>query len=154
MHGRIYEIREDKLPQEEWVNEGDFWDDNFIGSVADYVVTRTGNERHTDIERLRTLTKDVFEITQDGNDYALRLAENGKHEYFGERLEKLKSTFAHMTLDDFCDSYKVYHISTLINDTFANYVYGSDGWETLDDFIRQMRENEVYYIGGTLDYHY
>ena len=62
MHGRIYEIRETKIPQEEWVTESDFWDDNFIGSVADYVADRTGGERHTDIERLRTLTKGVFEI--------------------------------------------------------------------------------------------
>jgi len=154
MHGRIYEIREDKIPQAEWVTEGDFWDDSFVGSVADYVVARTGGERHKDIERLRTPMKGVFEISHDGGGYTLKLAENGRYEYFGERFEKLKSAFADMTLDEFCDSYKMYHISTPINDTFGAYVYGSDGWDTLDDFIRQMRENEIYYIGGTLDYHY
>ena len=61
-----------------------------------------------------------------------------------------------MSLDEFStDSMKIYQLKQNVDGGSGFYIYSADfGWETLDSFIRCMEEDEAYYIGGIIDYHY
>lgn len=158
MHSRIFQISTKPIHRDDYIEESNYWDHWFIGSVADYVNGNT--DRNDDIGWLKSCYEDkglLFGIDNYGEYFIIE----DKSKYFEGRLEMFKDILkelSEITLDDFitdnCDV-KMYRLKAAYNDKFGFYVE-NEGWgtETLDDYIRHSDNGTKYYIGATIDYHF
>ena len=153
MHSRIYQISTEPIDEEEYFDESDFYEHWFLGAIADYVSEDT--DRDEDITWLGRVNKEVFQIT-DGKLQVI--SKEGYFEKSYENFQELIEKMSDITLKDFqtakCDS-AMWKLKNTYDDEFSFYMYSEDyGLETLDHFMRRVEDGDIYYIGGTLDYHY
>ena len=155
MHSRIFQIEKEALTKEDYINSGSIpaW---FTDSIADSISDACNREE--DIDWLMTAALDGI-ATVDGNklnfssDVRRFFKEN--HKAFIEAAEELSGT----TLEDFVSSFSVYSTLFHLNEAYSNrygfYVYHDDGiLDTLDNFVRHVKDGVTYYIGGVVDYHF
>ena len=152
-HSRIFEVSWEPLPESDWVGADEFTENGFVGSVADYTVGINEEERHKSVERLNKHVLGTLEIVPEGSNYKLTLLPNGKEEYFGHRLNSLKSLIYNMSIEEFCRDVVAFQMQEEINKRHSFYIYSDGYYQTLDNFIRDLNEGEVYYICGVIDYH-
>ena len=152
MHSRIFQIEKKPIPESEYINSF-FIPDWFTQSIADY--TSDDCNRDEDIDWLRSVLESVARI--DGcrlTFYApIPCYFKKKHEAFIEAAKKLIG----ITLDDFVHrsdvAYTLYDLSESYREKYGFYVYYNDEIITMDDFIRYVKVDEDYFIGGTVDHH-
>ena len=150
MHSRIFQLTVEPVPKDEWFSADDICDSSFIGAVADYVRTQPEDEREDDIGWLINGYEKIFKRNGD----TLEVLPGAKHVYFAEDYKKFKQEASSLTLDDFCNDYKMWLMRALINDRFSFYIYDEDCYpKTLDLFMREVKECSVLHIGGIVDYH-
>lgn len=155
MHSRIFEISESSFIDKDDHYFFDFEDLGSMPSGVDYVV-ETEN-REDDIEWLRDIMSHYKGITFD--DESFIVSTDFKNEYFEKRFKDLKERVEELTLEEFSDENKgmmeLYYIKKAIEDRLGfrvfNYNYGNMSFDT---FVRHMKPNVRYYIGGIGDYHY
>lgn len=154
MHSRIFQIEKEALTEEEYI-DSDSIPEWFTNSIADY--TSDDFSREDDIDWLMTAALGSI-ATADGDKLTfssdVRRYFKEKHEAFIKAAEKLSTT----TFDDFVSSYSVdsvlFNLREAYSDRYGFYVYSDDGSiDTLDNFMRQVKDGETYFIGGVVDYH-
>ncbi len=154
MHSRIFQIEREALTEDEYI-DSDSIPEWFTNSVADY--TSDDCSREDDIDWLMSVALGNI-ATVDGNKLTfssdVRRYFKEKHEAFIKAAEKLSET----TFEDFVSSYSVdsvlFNLKEAYNDRYGFYVYSDDGFlDTMDNFMRQVKDGETYFIGGIVDYH-
>jgi hypothetical protein len=171
MHGRIYQIIKEPLPDAVcWIDSGDFdCDGYFLREVADYVddigLSHYDDEQKTFFDGLTDACSQCVEIFHDGNGDGFILSEGFREKYFEKSYEIFlralaelnqnvcREAFVKGSLDQF-----VREMRSALYDKFGSYVICSD-WaediETLDHFMRYTAEPNVkYYLRNILDYHW
>lgn len=166
MHSRIFQLEYNKDNLENVLCEENFNYDGscewFINSIADYVSDETDKEKDikwfTDV--LNDKCNNLFKIKYDNISKEIEFItflKGFKHSYFKEKYEQFKEMTNGLTIEDFANRFKSYKLSNSLEDKFNIYVYNhEDGLQTLDSFIRGLNndEDETYYFGSTIDYHF
>lgn len=154
MHSRIFQIEKEVVPEEERI-DSDCVPEWFTNSVADY--TSDDCSREDDIDWLMTAALgDIATVDGDKLTFSsdVRRYFKEKHEAFIKAAEKLSGT----TFEDFVSSHSVdsalFNLREAYSDRYGFYVYCDDGFlDTLDNFMRLVKDGETYFIGGVVDYH-
>ena len=153
MHSRIFQIEKKPLTKEEYI-ESVCIPDWFTNSIADY--TSNDCDREDDIAWLMDASLgsiaslDGDKLTFSSN---VRRYFKEKYEAFIKEAEKLSKT----SFDDFISGNSTnmfFRMNEAYSDRYGFYVYSDDGFlDTLDNFMREVKDGDVYYIGGVVDYH-
>lgn len=153
MHSRIFQIEKEAITEEEYI-DSDLIPEWFTQSVADY--TSDGCDREDDIDWLMTGALGDVATVENGKltfSSDVRRYFKRKHDVFIKAAEQL----AKVEFNDFVSSHSVYSIlynlKESYNDRYGFYVYSNDELYTLDEFMRTVGDGDVYFIGGTVDYH-
>lgn len=154
MHSRIFQIEKELVQEDEYIISADIpeW---FTNSLADYV---DGDcDREDDIDWLMTCSIGNFTV-RDGNKLTFTSDVSG---YFKDKYEafiKASQELNKVSFDDFVSDRGIYSIlynlKEAYNDKYSFYVYSDWELHTLDEWLRQVKPGETYYIGGVIDYHF
>lgn len=155
-HSRIFQISKKKIDKENYIEEERYYD-SFLGEIADSI-EKSCDERGSDLEYLARTLGDAAIVKGD------KLIVVDKEHYlkgFYEEFKKAAKAIADATLEDFCTtklSFDEYHLRSMYNDKFDIYMddNGEEGYgnQTLMNFLRRVKNGDVFYIGGIMDYHY
>lgn len=156
MHSRIFQVSMEPIDECDYIEESNYDDHWFTNSIADYV--SDSFSRSEDLKWLEDCydTKGIEFGVDDNGEYLVIKSKQKYFEYnfnkFMEIINKIKT----YTFDDFIqDSHEIWQLENAYEDKFGFYVDTDDnGLITLDSFVRTYPENEKFYIGGTIDYHY
>lgn len=157
MHSRIFQVSKEPVTEDKLIEEYRY-EDGFVGRIADYVVKQ--GDITEDIEWL-TRCKKGIEVTEKDGITTLKIV--SKRDYFEgafENFQKLINKFSDYTLSDFIDSKNwldFYQLKDSYDDQHAFYIDDNDeyfGIATLDEFMRNVEDGDIYYIGNTFDYHF
>ena len=156
MHSRIFQVSKDKITEDKRIEEYRY-DDGFVDSVADYVVK--SDDINSDLEWLKSCHKGL-EVERKGETVTLKVV--SKEEYFEKSFEEFKEglqKLSEYTMADFIDSKNwldFWRLKDSYNNEHGFYVDDNDeyfGIATFDEFIRNTKDGDVYYIGNIFDYH-
>lgn len=152
MHSRIFQMDIEPINKKDYIDESTFYEDTFIGTIADYVDEDTN--RDEDIQWLVDCYEKYGMEYNKEEDYVI-FKKGFKKNYFRERFKLFKETIDELTFEDFAYDTRanLYKIKSLMEDRFSFYVYFDDYWMTFDRFVRQLEEDKKYYLGATIDYH-
>lgn len=154
-YGSIYQVSLTPLTKDDYIDEEIFYE-NFVGQYATYVNEETDREKA--IERL----KHELSSSVEWKNNSFKIIDKSaffqtKFIRFNDAIEKV-STY---DLDDFSgetDSdidLDMFRLNKCYSDKFGTYIYDEDNsTRTIDQFIRQTKENETWYIGNVIGYHY
>lgn len=154
MHSRIFQLSTEPICEDDYIKEYHFYDDSsFIGSIADYVDEETDREKDIKwfVEALERTCKNLF--IYDEKEQSIIFHTGFKQQFFHSRYKELKKVVENLTLEQFSTSFEAYKLKSIIEDKFDFYIY-FDGPITKDEFIRNLQEEQKYYFGGTIDYHF
>ena len=153
MHSRIFQIEKEVVTEEEYI-DSDLIPEWFTQSVADY--TSDGCDREDDIDWLMSAALGEVAMVENGKltfSSDVRRYFKRKHDAFVKAAEQV----AKVEFNDFVSNHNVYsflfNLKEAYNDKYGFYVYSNDELCTLDEFMRTVGDGDVYYIGGTVDYH-
>ena len=156
MHSRIIQISKEPIGEYAYIDESDYYDSWFLGSIADYVADCDDRE-----DELEHWLKNTHGIKYDPDKETI-VIEN-KKEYFKYKYKSFKETIEkleNITIDQFISNdidMEVYYIRTLYEDQFGLYVDDTGeyyGLITFDSLIRNSNDGDTYHIGGIVDYHF
>lgn len=154
MHGRIYEIRTQRLNNELWMNETDLYDE-VDGSWCDYVAD--SDDRKDDLEWLKSaLPKSIFKVEGD----VVEVISDGR-EFVDEWIDDLKKEVNALSYDKFTDLMDVCHIKMKMNNMigfdmmfktdYSDYPHNPTSF--IKDCINQYQGKKLY-VCGIVDYHF
>lgn len=152
MHSRIFQVNKKPIKEEDYISESDYWEHWFTNEIADYVVD--SDDRNDDIKWLKESAKG-YTVGHDINgDYIMI---TNRIEYFSNAFKRFKETLDSIkdcTIEHFIDGmHEIWSLKNVYEDRFGFYVDANGELMTFDSFIRYCNEGDIYYIGGTLDYH-
>jgi hypothetical protein len=158
MHSRIFQISKNPIDKVDYIEESNYWDHWFIGSIADYVNGDT--DRESDIEWLKHCYNNeglLFGVDEGGEYFIVE----DKHKYFAKNFEAFQKALKELTdvtIDDFITGkygMNMCNLKLAYDDELGFYVDGDDtGMETFDSCIRSSSNGTKFYIGSTIDYHF
>lgn len=152
MHSRIIELSMEPIAVDERICESDYYDNGFIGRIADYVDGNTNREH--DIDWFIGYLKGKDMIAKSDNE-SFTFGDNVREKYFKEKYDALKELGDNMTLEKFCtDSLDLYRICAYIEDKYNFYIHHDGYYETIDSFMRYVEDGHTWYFGGTIDYNF
>ncbi|WP_434576882.1 hypothetical protein [Thermoanaerobacterium thermosaccharolyticum] len=153
MHNMIFQLSNEIIESDDFLYEEELYD-NFVGVIADYV--------NGDIDRNAAISELIISLTPygiiyDPTEQSIIFKEGFKEAFFKDRYINLKKYISKLTLEEFCgnaDSFSLYRIKKTIEDKYGTYIYFGDGYITFDEFARNMKEEQKYYFGSAIDYHF
>lgn len=154
MHGRIFEIREERLPREEWMNESSFYEEE-TGSWCDWM--RDSEDRKDDLNWLKSaLPSSIFKVRGG----VIEVISDGK-EYIEEWIEGLKKQIDELTTEKAKTSSAVHSIKRNLEDMIdVDFMFYTDytpyphlSTEFIRDCINNYQGKKLY-VCGIIDYHY
>ena len=159
MHSRIFQVSENPVPVDERISEDRYYD-GFVGSHADYVVTveYQSDDYRDDLRWIREANNGIKVDIPNGT-----ITVTSKKEYFDKKhdtFKELASELADITLEDFTSGrqrFKMHDLTSAYDNKYGFYIDDYDeyaGLTTLDDWVRSVEENKVYYVGSIFDYHF
>lgn len=153
MHSRLFQLSLEPIEESDFIEEYDL-EDCFIGQIADYAVE--SDDKIGDIKWLDSVLKPHGAII-DHEKKTIFFPEGFKISYFKKKYESFKEAVDSLTIEKFAgvserSGMDMYIIKSLLEDKFGFYIY-VDYPQTLDDFVRYLEENKMYYIGNIMDYH-
>lgn len=154
MYSTIIEIRDHKVPMDQWATESNFEDN---GDMMDYCDLSNEQERTEVIERFLENFKDLFTKGNEPNSvvYTGKIAE-----VRDKWVESIESEFGKFKSSGKCDSFKLLRA---IHRPFGIYTLfcmpdWSGPWaeypKELFELLETMKEGDILYIGSTFDYHW
>ena len=94
------------------------------------------------------ISSDVEELEgENGRFLAVRITNEDKLRYFGNRLERARELINSITPEEFATS-DCYELRSLIQDDYGDMVYLNSSLYTLDAFVREADPDKTYYIGN------
>lgn len=154
MHSRIFQVSREPITEENYISECRY-DDYFVGqNGVDYVVE--SDNKQDDLNWLRTANKGI-EVTEN------TIKVTSKKEYFEKSFEEFQEyveKFNNYNMEDFIDPKNwldFYRFKDAYDSTDGFKIDDNDeyfGITSLDNFVRNVEEGKVYYIGKTFDYHF
>lgn len=158
MHDKIYQITEQKLAKDRWIDEYTFIDYN-IGDFADYVYDVQNDEQQEALKHLDEIFKGVFK--RKGR----VLTFLGADDFVNEWIAALKAKVAEVNSENFKDwmtSWDIRHILTDTHKGIETRIYlGEDMGATADpfgEFIRYIfannKKGDKFYVGGIVGFHF
>ena len=157
MHSRIFQVSKNKITEDNKIRSYRY-DEGFIGRIADYVVD--SESRKDDLKWLTSSHKGL-QVSTKGKNTILKIV--SKTEYFEEKFEEFQEYLNKLkdyTMEDFIDSSKwldMYRLQDAYIDEHGFYIDDNDEYHgiiTLDEFIRNAEDGDVYYLGSIFDYHF
>lgn len=151
MHSRLFQL--ELKPVEEFLNKHRYYN-SFVGSVANYISKEKSTDRKDSILWFRNLYN-KYGLDIDLEKETVIFKKGFKTKYFESRFKELKEQVNKLSLEEFSsDSILAYDLSNNIEQKRSFYVDSVDNvYDTFDSFIREMREETVYYFGSVFDYH-
>ena len=154
MHSRIFQISKEPIEKRNYITESDYYDHWFLDRIADYIDDYC--DRDASIGWLCDCAKG-YEINKD-NTGGYCFIVHSKEEYFKDKYDVFMSELKKIgmpTIDQFANGIDLWRFQDAYNDQFGFYVQtNSDDLMTFDEFVRHCNENDCWYIGGVLDYHF
>ena len=153
MHSRIFQISKEPITKDNYAHTSRY-EDGFVGRIADYVVE--SDSKASDISWLTTCHEG---LKVEGNTLTII----SKEEYFEKSFTEFKNLLEELkdyTITDFIDRknwMKFYNLKASYNEEYGFYIDDNDeyfGIATLDEFMRNVEDGDVYYIGCIFDYHF
>lgn len=151
----IYQISTKPIDKKDYICESTFestfYDNSFLGIVADYVNENTNREK--DIQRLVNCYEE-YGIKYSPREEYVVFRKGFKEKYFQEKYKAFEEAVNQLTFDVFVNNIYVYShkVKALIEDKFSFWVYTNHCF-TFDYFVRNIIEEKKYYIGATIGYH-
>ena len=157
---KIYQIGMKPVKKQDYLTEDYFFEHEFLRNVATSVEK---NPHRTNAllslkERLEKINVAAFSASD-----TFALSPNAKENYFSGRYSSYLSAVSNLqsvTLSEFCCQQgefddKIYALNQSVCDRFGDYVQipEEDCIVPIDEFIRNAKIGESYYIGGILDYY-
>lgn len=157
MHSRIFQIEKKPIPEENYMTSRDVPEWFVSPSTADYVSDDTSRE--DDVDHLADVLSDIANIVGSRITFTSSTSKyfDKKYEDFIKEVAALsKTSLEEFSTDEGGIGYRMWRINHYYNDKHGFYVYdeGACLLETLDNFLRDVKPGDVYYIGGTVDYHF
>ena len=154
MHGRLFEIREERRPQEEWVNESYFYEEE-TSNWSDWM--QTSEDREGDLKWLKeVLPSSIFKVEGD----EIEVISNGR-EYVEQWIEELKKKTGELTFESFTGFMSTWYIKNKLNNMLgSDFMFMtdySDYAHNPTEFIRDCINNyqgRKLYVCGIIDYHF
>ena len=155
MHSRIFQISSNRITEDDRISESRY-EDYFVPSVADYVVA--SEDEVDDMKWLAQATKGLKVNPEKRTVQLISKKEyfEDKFNKFQEAVEKLKDT----SLDEFITTkldFKMYDLKSAYEEKYEFYFddnYEHLGNVPLDEWVRNTKEGELFFIGSTFDYHF
>jgi hypothetical protein len=158
MHNKIYQITEQKLAKDRWIDEQTFIDYN-IGDFADYVYNIESYEQTESLKYLDNMFEGIFKRKGRVLTYL------GAEDFVNEWLIAFKDKVAEMDNQNFKDWMTSWNIQHILTDTHkgidARFYLGEDMEATADpfgEFIRDVYANnkkgDKFYVGGIVGFHF
>jgi len=157
---KIYQIGMKPVKKQDYLTEDYFFEHEFLRNVATNI-EKTPNRikaMRSFRERMEKINAAVF---SDSNMFVF--SSNGKENHFSCRYSSYLSAVSNLqsvTLSEFCCQQgefddKTYALNQAVCDRFGDYVQipEEDCIVPIDEFIRNAKIGESYYIGGILDYY-
>ena len=161
MHARIYQISKNPITEDDYITEDRYYD-WFVGSVADYVDGQTN--RQGDLENLKE-NMERLGIAKFSSDLSFMTIVD-KSKYFDVkyiRWKELLSQLLATPFEVFCGGEGVnslsmaeYGLREVYDDKYGIYMDDNGeyyGNQTLDEFMRNTNDGDIWYFGATIDYH-
>lgn len=147
MHCKIFELS--KQPVKNRINEDTFMDeyDSFVGSIADYVQDIDDTYEDAVEGLLHELGASAIYNKEDNSITVVH-----KDMFLQSNYERFKELTKDVTLEQFKDWYWVSRVQDCLSDKFGTYIYYGYP-RPIDDFMREVKDGDVFYIGGIVDYH-
>ena len=154
MHGRIFEIREERLPREEWMKASDFYEEDTRG-WCDYL--HDSEDRKDDLDWLKSgLPSSIFKLDGD----KIEIISDGK-EFVEEWIAELKEEVNKLTYDTFTQGVAATKVKTKLNSMIkSGFMFYTDYAcypHNPTSFIRDCitaHQGKTFYVCGIIDYHY
>lgn len=154
MHGRIFELREQILPKDEWITQYSFCEHD-DRSWYDYM--RESDDREEDLQWLKNvLPPSIFRVSGE----VVEIISDGR-EFVEAWIEELKKEVNALSYDEFKPWDPLYRIqSRMKNMLRADFMFVTDYEDYPHDpttFIRHcinQYKGKKLYICGIVDYHY
>lgn len=153
MHGRIFEIREERLPREEWMNETHLYDEDT--SFADCY--NDSEDREDDLQWLKeALPSSMFRMEGD----EIEIISDGKEvvEKWIERMKKEVNKLDYESVVKSSETYRIkYMMKGMLHEDFMFRTDYADYCHNSTDFVMDCINNyqgKKLYVCGILDYHF
>ena len=144
---RIIQISDEPIDKDDYIEENEFYENWFVGAIADYVSDLDVEESVSD-----WLNSDIYDVA----DNTITIKDKGT--YFKPRFERFKTECERamsMSFDDFSDySSDIYNLKESYDDKYGIYFYYGDELWTQSRFLRNFKNGEKFYTGGMIRYHY
>lgn len=155
MHSRIIQLEKEPVEYNDRIESRNI-PDWFGYAVADY--TADNCDREGDIQWLFN-TKFGAVATRSGEKVIFK---DDFSEFFKKDYEEFTAVAKRLSESSFEDFAKgrplevdMGLLKEAFNDKYGFYIYSDDNLHTLNHFLRyDAQPNEVYYLGGVVDYHY
>ncbi len=158
-HRKIFQISKKPIKKEDYITK-ERCDKKFIGPIVDYVSIIDDPE--SEYEWLGSALKGAAKL----NSNKLKIV--NKAAYFHKKYKDWKILLERLqryTFEDFCwesdqrssidmDDFK---LKEAYNDKYGFYLDDNDeyyGNQTLDTFMRNTHDGDIWYLGAIFDYHY
>lgn len=159
----IYQISQDRIPQEDWITEQNFYMSAFLGEVADKITDVTRKERLEAISRLNEWLEEQGLGSIEKNVLMLN-ADMLNTPYYRERYQNFQTAVTALHdnvsfqryLEDL-DGIRnmIFEIENHLIQQQDHYVcWDSDNPMPLDEFLRTAEVGKPYYIGGVCSFKY
>ena len=160
MHSKIFQIQSKPIDKDDYITESRYdYDDWFLREIADYVADIDEDDQLFCIKWLSNING--IEVYLKNRTLVVSSKEkyfDGKYKTFQEELDRLKNiSFSDFVSDSTELRCRMYALKDSYDDKYGFYVDDDGEWGgliTLDEFVRNAKENITYYIGGVVDYHF
>lgn len=156
MHDKIIQIDNKPIKEEDYIDESEFYDHWFIGSIADYVNDVPSSDR-------RSVIKDVLDrpgLKYDQNKDTLTIVDKRSYfEYKYHEFRKCIEKLSAWSIDEFSSrdpDYTFITLKDMYEDKFGTYLYDTNDcvMYCLDEWVRDSNDGDTIFIGNVIDYHW
>ena len=162
MHSKIIQMERNPITKADCICASDV-EDGFVGRIADYVVPQEKKYIPQIIHNVFGVG-DIFEL----NEGDMTVVVKDKKKYFEMKFEifkhRLKKIYENVSLDTFSNppgkdsdlEYDLYACNAAYDDKYSVYIFDNEYGDlvTMDEWMRWANDNDKFYIGGILDYHF
>ena len=156
MHDKIIQIGDRPIDKEEYIDESEFYEHWFIGSIADYVNEVPSSKRTSVISDFLNCPGLRYDPEED----TLTIVD--KKSYFKSKYDRFKECIEEIrkwSIDEFSSvdlNFTFIKLKDMYEDKYGTYLYDRDAGDMccLDEWVRIFDNGSTVHIGNVIDYHW